>query len=243
MVGNQLAAARQASGFSLEDVARRTRIPLTRLQALEGGMYELLPPPIFSRGFVRAYAREVGLDPDALVRQYEAERPSTPADLPPVPAGGAEEETPGIWVRSGRVAAMVLGIAAVALLIWTGRESSAPAGDVAGTVAAPTGAGSMTTPAAVATSGTSAGGHDTDGVSAVLTADQVCWVSARADGERVLYRLMQPGEKVTLQARDRIVLLAGDAGALAISLNGGAPQAVGADGAVRTVTLTAQGVQ
>jgi len=41
MVGEQLAGARKASGLSLEDVARRTRIPAARLQALEAGMYEL----------------------------------------------------------------------------------------------------------------------------------------------------------------------------------------------------------
>jgi hypothetical protein len=62
-------------------------------------------------------------------------------------------------------------------------------------------------------------------------------VTASADGQRVMYRLMQPGEKVALEGRDTVLLRAGDAGALTISVNGGAPQSLGGDGEVRTVTL------
>jgi len=49
--------------------------------------------------------------------------------------------------------------------------------------------------------------------------------------------LMQPGEKATLDARERIVLRAGDAGALRVAVDGGASQLAGADGEVRTLTF------
>jgi cytoskeletal protein RodZ len=237
MVGEQLAGARRASGLSLEDLARRTKIPATRLQALEAGLYELLPPPIFSRGFVRAYATEVGLDPEALVRQYDVERPPAPTEGRALPATGLDEEWPqGAWSRAGHAAMLAFGVAVVAILIWTGREPSerAASGDA---TPRSTAAQGRSTPDPVATTGNQGDGQVDAGVSVVLSAERVCWVAATADGQRAIYRLMQPGEKARLDARERIVLRAGDAGGLRIAVDDGAPQVAGADGEVRTLTF------
>jgi transcriptional regulator with XRE-family HTH domain len=233
MVGEQLAGARKASGLSLEDVARRTRIPATRLRALEAGMYELLPAPIFSRGFVRAYAAEVGLNPDELVHQYDAERPSAvPEPQTPAP-GAALDDGGGAWSSWKGAALLAAGVAAVVFLIWSGRD---PAGEALESPPSLQTGGPASAPRAVATTGHAAEPRP-EGVSVALSADRVCWVTASADGQRVMYRLMQPGEKVALEGRDTVLLRAGDAGALTISVNGGAPQSLGGDGEVRTVTL------
>ena len=45
-----------------------TRVPLSTLRAIEAGDEENLPAPVFLRGFVRAYAKCVGLDPQAMMR-------------------------------------------------------------------------------------------------------------------------------------------------------------------------------
>jgi transcriptional regulator with XRE-family HTH domain len=71
-VGQKLRDARTQAGMSLDDVAAATRIPKVSLARLEEGRYELLPAPVFVRGFIRAYARAVQLDPNPLVRLFES---------------------------------------------------------------------------------------------------------------------------------------------------------------------------
>ncbi len=69
--GNKLREARSARSLSLEDIANVTRIPRSSLEHIEEGRFERLPAPVFVRGFIRNYARAVGLDPAAVVRLYD----------------------------------------------------------------------------------------------------------------------------------------------------------------------------
>jgi hypothetical protein len=62
-------------------------------------------------------------------------------------------------------------------------------------------------------------------------------VSAAVDGKKVIERLMQPGEQQTLDVRRELVLTAGDAAALALTLNGAAARPLGKDGEVVTTRL------
>jgi cytoskeleton protein RodZ len=235
-LGEQLAAARGARGLSLDDLARRTKIPVGRLHALEASAYELLPPPTFTRGYVRACAREVGLDPEALVLQYESERPVPPQEHVPAAASvGLRDEDAARASSSRNTLLTAAGIALVAVLIWTGRDPS-PAADRS--VAAPTSRTSQPVKGAVGTTGSGGSTTTNERVTVALSADRVCWVEAAADDKRAIYRLMQPGETDTVTARERLVLRVGDAGALTISVDGGAPQAAGASGEVRTLTFS-----
>jgi len=80
-LGPRLRDARVAKNLTLEDVAHATKIPKSSLAALEAGRFETLPAPVFVRGFIRAYARVVGTDPNPLVRIYEATaRPPEPPE-------------------------------------------------------------------------------------------------------------------------------------------------------------------
>src|SRR5262245_2302028 len=70
---SQLRAAREERGVTLRQIATGTKISMRVLEALERGEYSRLPGGIFSRAFVRAYAIEVGLDPEAAVRDFLVE--------------------------------------------------------------------------------------------------------------------------------------------------------------------------
>jgi cytoskeleton protein RodZ len=61
-VGDRLRAARVAAGMDLSDIATKTRVPLRHLQAIEGGDYAALPGNTYCVGFVKSYARIVGVD-------------------------------------------------------------------------------------------------------------------------------------------------------------------------------------
>lgn len=64
------------------------------------------------------------------------------------------------------------------------------------------------------------------------------WVTAAADGRRVLYRLLAPGERVTVEARDTLAFRVGNAAAFNYSINGVAGKPIGGPGEVRDFQLT-----
>ncbi len=67
-----LRAGRVHRGMSLDDVAKVTKIQPRILERLEAGKLEGLPAEVFVRGFVRSFARCVGLDEDEALRRYAA---------------------------------------------------------------------------------------------------------------------------------------------------------------------------
>ena len=70
-IGQQLRRIRESRDISLEQVSSGTRIRLNYLQALESGNLEALPSAVQARGFVRAYASYLGIDPENLLRSLE----------------------------------------------------------------------------------------------------------------------------------------------------------------------------
>src|ERR1044071_8179774 len=68
-IGAQLRRAREARGFSLDDVAGRTRIPIRHLQNIEREEWDALPAATYAVGFTRNYANAIGLDGAALARE------------------------------------------------------------------------------------------------------------------------------------------------------------------------------
>ncbi len=71
--GERLRAAREEKGFSLEDIASETRIPLRHLESLEAGDWDRLPAPTYTMGFARSYASAVGLDRAEISDQLRSE--------------------------------------------------------------------------------------------------------------------------------------------------------------------------
>ena len=73
--GARMRRAREAQGVSLRQIAETTKLSVRALEALERNDISLLPGGIFSRAFVRAYASEVGIDPEQTVREFIAQFP------------------------------------------------------------------------------------------------------------------------------------------------------------------------
>lgn len=62
-LGTLLTRAREARGLTLEDAERDTRISKRYLQALEDEEFEVIPAPVYARGFLRSYSQYLGIDP------------------------------------------------------------------------------------------------------------------------------------------------------------------------------------
>src|SRR4030095_11067777 len=71
--GVRIKHAREAQNVSLRHIATVTKISLSTLEALEREDFSRLPGGIFGRAFVRAYATEVGLNPDLTVQEFLVE--------------------------------------------------------------------------------------------------------------------------------------------------------------------------
>ena len=76
-----LIRARDALGLTSSDVASVTRLSSRVIAALEEDRFEALPAGIYARTAVQAYARAVGLDPAAILAEFEPLLPGAPVDL------------------------------------------------------------------------------------------------------------------------------------------------------------------
>ena len=71
--GETLKREREQRDIPLRDIANATKINLRYLEALEQNRFDILPGGVFNKGFIRAYARFIGADGEALVQRYVEE--------------------------------------------------------------------------------------------------------------------------------------------------------------------------
>jgi transcriptional regulator with XRE-family HTH domain len=110
-LGEALRDARVARGLSLEDLAASLRIRRAHLAALEAGRVGDLPAQVYAVGFVRAYARALGLDEEEAVRRWREAAGATATRRAPelaFPAPVAERGLPGAATVLAGAAALVI---------------------------------------------------------------------------------------------------------------------------------------
>ncbi len=73
-LGEKLKKLRQQYRMSYAEIAKATRIQAKYLEYLENGEYGKLPAEVYVRGFLKSYARHLGLDDDAFLKLYDKER-------------------------------------------------------------------------------------------------------------------------------------------------------------------------
>jgi len=106
--GEVLRARREALDVSVREVAETLNLSMTMIEAIEADDAERLPGTVFARGYVRAYARLLELDPKPLLKYYpKAEVAEQPGEVP---------SEPPIWEWIRRRPGLVLGSAGGALV-------------------------------------------------------------------------------------------------------------------------------
>ena len=73
-VGNRLKKARKAKGLTLDDIKNKSKIKKNYLEALENDNYKKLPGEVYTKVYIRGYAKIVGLDPQEILSEYENEK-------------------------------------------------------------------------------------------------------------------------------------------------------------------------
>lgn len=119
--GRRLRVARQSRGLEIERIAAQLHLRPGVVDAIEQDRYAELPGPVFVSGYIRNYARLLGLDPEPLIAAYRAANASDATDAPRVPV------PPGAEIGGGHVVfrlislALVVGVVASLVLWWQDR--------------------------------------------------------------------------------------------------------------------------
>jgi cytoskeletal protein RodZ len=71
-IGDTLAEARRQTGLTITQVAQRTRIRETIIRGIESGDFSACGGDFYARGHIRSIAKAIGVDPDPLIREYDA---------------------------------------------------------------------------------------------------------------------------------------------------------------------------
>ena len=296
-------------GISLDEIATATKISARNLRALEDEKFKQLPGGIFNKGFVRAYAKFLGIDEDQMVAEYVTASQDTETardqklhnDLSRIDFKRNDEDQREISLEPksqwGTIAVIVLVAAAVfgGYQVYQKRKAdrlqrtqtpapvvaaptpqaiangnsdvitpSHPVSSQANTSApvdkvkppdaskpdaknSPTATPATdskpkdvkTKPAATPETGSTA----STPIDVVIHADQKCWVSIIADGKTIMEGDLDASAEKAVRARDKVVLVLGNAAGVEVSYNGKPLENLGTGQKVKKITFTPGGYE
>ena len=254
-LGRKLRAARESQGQTIEDIAARTKIGASKLRALEAGHLHLLPGDFYTRTFLRTYARELHLSPDDIVSEFDTLRqPSQPVvettrghgssmdDVRPYEEPVYEERTPGRLIvgKSNLWAGGIFSALVLVVLVTVWRQVAVRAPE-AGAVATTGVVEAAAAPAPAATSGRQEAPPPAKLAMEIRPTAEI-WVAAKADGAPAIFKLLQAGDHVKVEAANELSFRIGNASAFEYSINGVPGKPVGGPGQVREFTITRDNV-
>jgi cytoskeletal protein RodZ len=215
-LGDEFRAAREARGLSLEDVHERIHLRTAYLAAIEAEDWSSIGEAVYVRGFIRTYARFLGLDGERAVAHFTAAVPSEA----PAARLSAPQQADDARPKGSSPLLLILCAIAVLLVVFVGYRyyegrasdpsvASAPQAD-ATAVAEPT-----QTPAAPKPKPSLAPVHN----QLVLSVSSPSWVEIDVDGQSPVIGILPAGTKKIFSGK-RVYVRAGNAGGVHIAVNG-----------------------
>lgn len=252
-IGETLRAARREQGRSLADAAAETRVRETYLAALEQEDFTSIGGDVYAKGFLRSYAKALGLDPEPLLEAYRQEfgpgDTGVPVTSQPVePVRSTRQPGMVVIVAAGGVVLLVLAV--IGLLSDSNgpeEEASAPGPSPVETPEEP----DPDTPPEDEEDPGSAdeedGGDTTDegaedaedveGLEVVVSVvDAASWLRVQVDGTTVIEGTRSEGFSEQFDGEEEIVVRVGDASAVTVEANGMDQGQLGTSGQVVVVT-------
>jgi cytoskeleton protein RodZ len=222
-LGERFRAAREARGMSLSDVAEQIRIRSLYLAAIEEEKWGAIGAPVYVRGFLRTYARFLGLDPEEAVAAFNRTQPA-PAQPAPL-----ERDEPGARRAAAPWATSVLlwtaGIVAVLLIAFVTfseltmpRRAAVQVAQASASPSAPTPAGSASPgPSAAPSSAPAAAQDGPRSLALVLSAPS--WLRVTVDGSVSMEGTFPAGTSKTFHGKNALVRI-GNAGGVEVYVDG-----------------------
>jgi len=230
-LGEALKELREERGITLEQIAAKTKISSHTLLALETGNFARLPPPVFTRMFLRQILPLLGEDPTPWIATFDALWKSWEDSSHPHPVVHLEQAPPRPWARWALGTLLVA--LALASVFWLRQREEAQR-----TMGQPTprvlvGELAPTPPPNPPPEAEPASAAPPSGVLLVESLGRECWVEWHLEGKPQLRRLLEGGGRLELQVGDaRGELVLGDAGAVRVRFAGVELSPAGRDGQV-----------
>ncbi len=243
--GEELKREREIRGISLKEISDETKISKRFLEALERNDHKTLPAPVFTRGFVRQYARYLGLNAEEMVNRYNyaaagddrieksehLERLVQPQPVPGQPQNG--KGIPPLYARIDRNIYITLAIlAALGVVAWWAfrykEQRSVEQAEAAShpPVVASSSAAAITQPPTPQPAVAPA----SDVLHLTLDLNDDSWITLEVDGKIVVSDELKAGEHRTWEAKDRFRFkTVGNAGGVAVTINDVRIPALGRD--------------
>ena len=241
--GQMLQAAREEKQWSFTYTEEITKIRIRYVQALEEEKYEILPGTTYVKGYLRTYAKQLGLNPDEIIALYNSS--ATPEPIPVLESPNRLVKVRSIWVRpallgSMAVLAIVLVIAIAALSQSGNKLVDSPYVPAALPSAPQTEETAPAPSPPVVPNPANVVATTQDGLTAQLVFTQDCWIEVRIDGQSPFQGLFHAGTTKELKGTSKIELVRiGNAAGLSVTLNGKAlPSFEDAGKVVNNVVLT-----
>jgi cytoskeleton protein RodZ len=238
-LGRYLKRERELRRISLREVSKNTKVKEHLLKAIEEDQYAPLPSPTYVKGFLLAYAKYLGLDPNDILLRYENSLKGKPATQPEVPP---EKNFLGNirYLQNKRYLWIVGGIIVVGFftsyffLLHPPKLSIEPVPvkqKVEEPPPPPPQISEITVP------------PQEQPFSLQLKAVEETWVRIKIDDQPEYEMTLKPGEVTSHQGLKRIQLLVGNAGGLDIVFKGELLKKTGKSGEVVDIAFTPQGME
>lgn len=230
--GDKIRAERERQGYRLDDVEQETKIRRLYLNALEEEKFDILPPRVYATGFVKRYARFLKMDQNQLLSEFEV-----------LAYFGKEEEEEETEKRSRNkrqfifpLRNIVAGLVFLIIVIWGGKSLVAYISHLA-VEEPPISPPSVVQPNEKQVDDTEMQKNISEReekISLIIRAkaDQRCWLEVSVDGEQEYSSMLNSTEELRFEGQESILVHAGNAGGIDLSLNGNDTPALGIIGEV-----------
>ena len=220
-IGSQLKAERVRLGMTTAQAAQKLHMRAMFVDAIEREDWSAIGEAVYIRGFIRNYARLVGLDPEACAGAFNASEfaESAAAEVAADLDRPARRQLRYPWLLSAMSA---IAAFLVIKVVWTmvtpgaaGHDEIRPPQASAQTAGAATNPQPALVPGANAVARSQQGGVDLR-----LELTQSCWLSVTVDGKRVVYETLPAGTVKDFHGAHEITLRAGNAGGVMATIDG-----------------------
>jgi cytoskeleton protein RodZ len=214
-LGERFRAAREARGLSLSDVSEQIRIRTVYLAAIEDENWNTIGAPVYIRGFIRTYARFLGIEPEEAVAAFNRVQPAPPA-AHHLPAEEPASRAPG-RVRGSALVWVASAVAVLLIAFVVYNELTMRRGETAVSLTTATPAAAVAPSIAPARQASLAVADEPKSLALVLSATS--WLRVTVDGNVSMEGTFPAGTSKTFHGRNALVRI-GNAGGVEVYVDG-----------------------
>ncbi len=228
-VGLDLRKARLEKGLSVENLAQQTRVPVRLLKAIEDGILDALPEPIYTKGLIKKFAEAVGLDGIEMAKAF-----------PDYQAVKSRRSYVNWQFPSLQLQPIYLYIFYIFLIIFSIRTISQSLQESVIILSPPAPDHKIITSVSPREEHKPTTGLDSKPVVVSIQLKDECWLKVVVDGKTEFEGVLPRGSDRTWSAQKELTIRAGNAGGVYVMFNNQIPKKLGKPGQVQEITFQAQ---